>query len=276
MKLTHILGTTLAAGILGTVSVSASPLSLAVPPFAFLRYHVDSAPQLAREVSYDTTVQSRFARHFHMSGPALTSFIENDLVLKPLSAAHAFRVYCVTSQGNEYSYIANLPAGTPVFVRKQDGLPVLNQADGNPLIDNLPPVLGNHSNTTTDMAEFSTPDIDVNKLKTVDNPITPDGTPDIDWFDYNGQELGAKSTSSGIIFVDTNDIPVYTPFLPGYGQIFAFAAGAGIIASLGTDSGGGKSGNNPPPVPEPAPIAVLGIGAAGLGMMILRKKSLSR
>jgi hypothetical protein len=249
---------------------------LAVPPFAFLRYHVDSAPQLAREVSYDTTVQNRFARHFHMSGPALTSFIENDLVLKPLTAAHTFRVYCVTSQGNEYSYIANLPAGTPIFVRKQDGLPVLNQADGNPLIDNLPPLSENHSNMTTDEAQYANPAIDVSKLKTVDNPLTPDGTPDIDWFDYNGQQLGAKSTSSGIIFVDTNDIPVYTPFNPGYGPVFAFAAGLGIISSLGTDSGGGKNGNNPPPVPEPAPTAVLAVGAAGLGMMILRKKSLSR
>jgi hypothetical protein len=278
MKLTHILGATLAVGIVGAVPVCATPqLSLAVPPFAFLRYHVDSPQQLAREVSFDATVQARFSRHFNMSGLALTNFIEKDLVLKPLTAAHEFHIYCVTNKGHEYSFVANLPAGTPVFVRKQDGLPVLNQADGNPLIDNLPPVLSHNSNMTTDLAQFSTPSIDLSKMKTVDNPIAPDSTPDIDWFDYNGQTVGAKKTDNGIIFVDQNDNPIYTPFTPGplYGEIFAYAAGAGIIAALGNGTGGGgKPAGNP--VPEPAPLAVLAVGAIGVGMLAARKKSLAR
>jgi hypothetical protein len=274
MKINHLLGASLAVAIVGAVPVSATPLSLAVPPFAFLHYHVDSTQQLAREVSFDTTVEQRFSRHFHMSGPALANFIDNDLVLKPLTAAHEFHVYCVTSQGHEYSFVENLPAGTPVFVRKQDGLPVLNQADGNPLVDNLPPVLSHQSNMTTDLAQFSTPSVNLSKLKTVDNPTTPDSTPDIDYFTYNDTSYGAEETNSGIIFIDQGNEQTFAPGAPGYGNIFAYALGAGIIAALGNGTGGGgKPGS--PPVPEPAPLAVLAIGAAGVGILVMKKKSAS-
>lgn len=273
MKLTYVLSATLAAGIVGAVPVSATPLSLAVPPFAFLRYHVDSTQQLGREVAIDSMVQNRFARHFHMAGPAVASFIQNDLVLKPLSAAHPFHIYCVTSRGNEYSYIANLPAGTPIFVRKEDGLPVLNQADGNPLVDNLPPVLNHQSAGSPDLAMYSQPHIDLGTLKTVDNPINPDSTPDIDSFDFGGQDVGAKHTIDGIIFLDNSTNPIVAPFFP-FGDLFGAGAAALLIGSHGNSSGG--AGPTPNPVPEPAPTAVVAVGAAGIGLLVMRRKGLAK
>ncbi len=275
MKTTHVLGTTLAVGIVGAMQASAAPLSLSVPPFAFLHYHVDSTQQLAREVSFDTTVQNRFARHFHMAGPAVASFVENDLVLKPLSAAHTFHVYCVTSKGREYSFVENLPAGTPVFVRKQDGLPVINQVDGNPLIDNLPPVLRHTSNGPVALARFSQPSLNIGSLKTVDLGLTPTGTFDqSESFTYNGQTIDAKETQQGIVFTDVNGTPLFAPVTP-YGYFYgAFFSSAAVIA-LFQNSGGTNNGGNPPPVPEPAPVAVLAVGVAGIGMLVMRRKQVA-
>jgi len=271
MKITHVLGTTLAVGVVGAMSASAAPLSLSVPPFAFLRYHVDSTQQLARQVSIDTTVQNRFARHFHMAGPAVASFIENNLVLKPLSAAHTFHVYCVTSKGHEYSFVENLPAGTPVFVRKQDGLPVINQVDGNPLVDNLPPVLHDQNNGPVALARFSQPTINLGKLRAVDLGNTPTGFDGIDYFDYNGQEIGAKETNSGIVFLDQQGNPLFAPVTPPGYYYGAFFTTAALIALLQTnDPTGGP--NNPPAVPEPAPVAVIAVGAAGIGLLTMRRK----
>jgi len=272
MKITHVLGTTLAVGIVGAIHASAAPLSLSVPPFAFLRYHVDSTQQFAREVSVDTVVQNRFARHFHMAGPAVASFIENDLVLKPLSAAHQFHVYCVTSKGHEYSFVENLPAGTPVFVRKQDGLPVINQVDGNPLVDNLPPVLQSNNHGPTALARFSQPNLNLGQLRTVQLGNTPTGFDAIDYFSYDGTEVGATENASGIYFVDQSGTPLFTPFTvtpPGYyyGAFFSAAAVASIF-----NHNVGSGGNNPPPVPEPAPVAVLAIGAIGVGFLVMRRK----
>lgn len=271
MKITHVLGTTLAVGVVGAAA-SAAPLSLSVPPFAFLRYHVDSTQQLARQVSIDTTVQNRFARHFHMAGPAVASFIENNLVLKPLSAAHTFHVYCVTSKGHEYSFVENLPAGTPVFVRKQDGLPVINQVDGNPLVDNLPPVLHDHNNGPVALARFSQPSIDLAKLRTVDvGNGSPTALDQIDYFDYNGQQVGAKETSAGIVFVDQSGVPLFAPVLPPGYYYGAFFTTAALIALLQhNDPNGGPV--NPPAVPEPAPVAVLAVGAAGIGLLTMRDR----
>jgi len=276
MKITHVLGTTLAVGIVGALQASAAPLSLSVPPFAFLHYHVDSTQQLAREVSFDTTVQDRFARHFHMAGPAVASFVENDLVLKPLSAAHTFHVYCVTSKGHEYSFVENLPAGTPVFVRKQDGLPVINQVDGNPLIDNLPPVLSHTSTGPVALARFSQPSVDLNTLKTVDLGLAKDGTFDqSESFTYNGQTIDAKETQQGIVFTDTNGVPLFAPVTPVGYFYGAFFTSAAVVALFQTNGGGSNGGGNPPPVPEPAPVAVLGVGAAAIGMLVMRRKQVA-
>jgi hypothetical protein len=274
MKINHVLGTTLAVGIAGALQASASPLSISVPPFAFLQYHVDSTQQLAREVSVNTTVQDRFARHFHMAGPAVASFIENDLVLKPLSAAHQFHVYCVTSKGHEYSFVENLPAGTPVFVRKQDGLPVINQVDGNPLVDNLPPVLRSNSNGPTALARFSQPDVNLKQLRTVqlgDN--VPGGTDAIDYFSYDGTQVGAQETQNGIYFVDQAGTPLFTPFtISPADYYFGVSISALAIVTLFNHQEGGGAAVNPPSVPEPAPVAVLAIGAAGLGYLVVRRK----
>jgi hypothetical protein len=275
MKINHVLGTTLAVGIASALQASASPLSMSVPPFAFLRYHVDSTQQFAREVSIDTTVQDRFARHFHMAGPAVASFIETDLVLKPLSAAHKFHVYCVTSKGHEYSFVENLPAGTPVFVRKQDGLPVINQVDGNPLVNNLPPVLQNNSHGPTALARFSQPDVNLNQLRTVQlgqEPGGPDYT--LDQFGFEGDTVDATENSSGIYFVDQSGNELFTPFTaaPAFYTLGEYISALSIVALFNQNEPGNANNGNPPTVPEPAPVAVIAIGAVCLGFLVTRRK----
>ncbi|MDQ2799412.1 MAG: hypothetical protein M3Y13_07190, partial [Armatimonadota bacterium] len=125
------------AGVPATNALCA-PFSLAVPPESFINHHVSSVRELTREVTLDRQVQQRLSKHFHMSGPKIVSYIQHNLVLKRLSVAGRYQVYCVSPSGREYVITSRLPVGTPVFVLRSNGKPVLKLACGNPMVAMLP------------------------------------------------------------------------------------------------------------------------------------------
>ena len=123
-----------------SASVFAGPHPIAVPLDSFINQHVDSVAQMSRQVTLDPVVRRRLARHFHTSGPAIVSYIQNNLVLRKISRPGRYRVYCVTRTGREYVITQHLAAGTPVFVSRTTGKPILKLACGNPMVASLPPV----------------------------------------------------------------------------------------------------------------------------------------
>ena len=128
-----------AVGLGAGHSACADPF-LPVPPASFLNYHVDTAGQLAEEVSVDPTVRARLSRYFHRPEPEVAAYIQNNLVLTHLKRAAPFRVACVSPSGRQYFITERLAAGTGVFALKSSGKPILKQACGNPLVSALPPV----------------------------------------------------------------------------------------------------------------------------------------
>ncbi len=122
-------------------NASAAPAaSLSVPPDAFLNYHVGSLGALSREITLDPMVRARLARHFHTSGPAIAAYVKNNLVMKKLTSAGRYKVYCVSRSGREYFVMQHLAVGTPLFVLRTNGKPILKLACGNPMVATLPKV----------------------------------------------------------------------------------------------------------------------------------------
>ena len=122
------------------LSVAAAPHVMAVPPDLFIDQHVDTVAQLRQQVTLDPVVRRRLARHFHTSGPAIVRYIQDNLVLKKTTRTQRYQVYCISRTGREYVINARLPLGTPVFVMRSTGKPVLKLACGNPMVATLPSV----------------------------------------------------------------------------------------------------------------------------------------
>lgn len=122
------------------ISASASLHAMAVPPDSFINQHVDSVAQLRQQVTLDPVVRRRLARHFHLSGPAMVRYIQDNLVLKKTTRTQRYHVYCISRTGREYVINARLPIGTPVFVMRSTGKPILKLACGNPMVATLPTV----------------------------------------------------------------------------------------------------------------------------------------
>ncbi len=118
----------------------AAPVQETVPVDSFIARHVGTVSELHQQISLDPVVRRRLARHFHTSAPAVTRYIQNNLVLTKLKKAGRYRVYCVGRSGQEYTINSRLAAGTPVFVLRSTGQPVLKLACGNPMVASLPPV----------------------------------------------------------------------------------------------------------------------------------------
>lgn len=127
----------LALPIIAMPAAQADPF-LPVPPASFLNYHVDTVGQLTEQVQLDETVRVRLARHFHMTGPQIASYIHDNLVLAHLPQTSRYKVACVTSSGREYWVSERLPMGTPVFALRGTNQPILRLVCGNPLVKTLP------------------------------------------------------------------------------------------------------------------------------------------
>lgn len=106
----------------------ASPQTVMLPPDSFIDQHVASMAQMSQQVTLDPVVRRRLARHFHTSGPAVVRYIQKNLVLKKTTMAQRYQVYCISRTGREYTINSRLPVGTPVFVMRTTGKPILKLA----------------------------------------------------------------------------------------------------------------------------------------------------
>ena len=273
----------------------AGPLS--VPPDSFINQHVATVPQLGRQVTLDPTVRRRLARHFHLSGPALVHYIQNDLVLTRLRTARRFPVSCISRSGREYTIIARLPTGTPVFALRGTGQPILKLACGNPLVSSLPSVKVSPSLEALGSPKTAAlPSRRVASVKPALAPTTP-----VDFvLASTGQQIIAPLTppvvkvaafpitqlahaSRGVSpFGLLAGLPIlYGIFHKGGGGNNSFAttappsAAPPVITPNPTPTpnpGPGTTGGNTGPIsaaPEPSPYVLLGFfvfGAAGLAL----------
>lgn len=273
--------------VLGSLPMSALALpgSVALPPDSFINQHVASMSQMSQQVTLDPVVRRRLARHFHTSGPAVVRYIQNNLILKKTTTAQRYQVYCISSTGREYTINSRLPIGTPVFVMRSTGKPILKLACGNPMVAELPPV-------KTKIGPYTSPE-----LASLPKPV-PTAIPSE--LASNGPVVVAMNSGPGVVILPApitkvggviSSLPVRSGNFP-IGLLAGIPIIAGIASHGGNNSGtptgttgtgtgttgtgtGTDTGPSPGPVPEPSTPAAFAVGAAGLVYLLsgVRRRS---
>ena len=216
----------LAAGL--PLAASAAPAPETVPTDSFIVQHVGTAAQLHQQISLDPVVRRRLARHFHTSAPAVTRYIQNNLVLKKLKSPGRYRVYCVGRSGQEYTINSRLAAGTPVFVLRSTGQPILKLACGNPMVASLPPVV-------TKVGPYRSP-----ALASSPKP-GPAALPAT--LQSSGPVVVAMNDAPGVVVMPTTKVAGFISQLPisHGGSPLGFLAAIPILATVASHHGGGSS-----------------------------------
>ena len=211
------------------LSVFAAPTSPSVPVDSFIAQHIGTAGQLHQQISLDPVVRRRLARHFHTSAPAVTRYIQDNLVLTKLKTAHRYKVYCVSRTGREYTLNQRMAAGTPVFVLRSTGQPVLKLACGNPMVAALPPV-------ATKVAAYRAP-----RLSPAPALVAARPAPAIE---SHTPVIVALSNAPGVVVMPTTKVAGFIGQLPvvhGGGSPLGFLAAIPILAAVSGSNSGGSS-----------------------------------
>lgn len=271
----------LVASSLGLVRGALADPFLPVPPASFINYHVDTVHQLSEQVAYDAVVRGRLARHFHLDGPQMVTYVQKNLMLSYLKTAGTYRVACVTPSGHEYYVTQRLPKGTPVFALASTGQPILKRACGNPLVSSLPAATPKRLSQVAQRAVQHT-----GQPALAETPATAQTPEDI----IASSTVPGDTTLTavpGLADSSVGDLGPFTRVSPSLASLGGGGGGFGLplagLAALGTAGlfashhGGSSSSSTPttPPVipptptpvspaPEPNAVAVYGIGALGL------------
>jgi hypothetical protein len=104
-----------------------------VPRNSYLIRPVASARELANQIRTEPVVAQRYARHFKRSAWEFADYVEKNLRLTRLERAQTFNVYYAPPDNRLLVVRRTLPKGTPVFVEKRSGKPILKANCGNPL-----------------------------------------------------------------------------------------------------------------------------------------------
>lgn len=208
-----------------------------VPPDSFINQHVDSVAQLRQQVTLDPVVRRRLARHFHTSGPAIVRYIQDNLALKKTTSSQRYRVYCISRTGREYVINARLPKGTPVFVMRSTGKPVLKLACGNPMVASLASVQSRKTLAPPKMASLP---------MRAPAELAPGLLP-------KGPDITASNFGPGIL-ITTPTVTKISPYLGSFvarggGFPLGYLAGIPLLYGVinngsGTSSGGTNTGEN--------------------------------
>ena len=214
------------------VAAGAVPVQPLVPADSFIAQHVGTVSELHQQITLDPVVRRRLARHFHTSAPAVTRYIQDNLVLTKLKKSGRYRVYCVGRNGQEYTINSRLAAGTPVFVLRSTGQPVLKLACGNPMVASLPPV-------ATKVAAYQSP---VLAPATGAAPAAPAPV-----LASNGPVVVAMADTPGVVVMPTTKVAGFIGQLPvvhGGGFPFGYLAAIPVIAAVGSHGGGNGNGGS--------------------------------
>lgn len=104
-----------------------------VPRNSYLIRPVSSARDLANQIRTEPIVAQRYARHYKRSAWEFAEYVEKNLRLTRLERAQTFNVYYSPPDDRLLVVRRTLPKGTPVFVEKKTGKPILKANCGNPL-----------------------------------------------------------------------------------------------------------------------------------------------
>lgn len=252
-----------------------------VPRNSYLIRPVASARDLANQIRTEPIVAQRYARHFKRSAWEIAEYVEKNLRLTRLEKAQTFNVYYSPPDDRLMVVRRTLPKGTPVFVEKTTGKPILKANCGNPLTPAVS-IPTPQAQKPIEIATHATPQpvfaamVDVPQspivelVETVDAPLEEVVAADVlptetlvETLPEAAPEPEAPPVLASAVSSSVEQVPIirsggfnWLPFLP-------------IVALIAP-----RGGNDYEPIPEPTSVLILG---AGLGLLYpLSRRALSR
>jgi len=134
-----LVSTAVSSLVCGPASAQTAVKRHATPPDSYLQYRVYTVDQLIEQVSTNTTVRQRFARHFRIPEDQVVPYMRANLVESYVPSTARYTVYCVRPSGKFFPVRQTFHRGTKVFALR-NGEPVMKWLCGNPLSRFLPDV----------------------------------------------------------------------------------------------------------------------------------------
>lgn len=277
-------GVGLAVGfaILTSVAIAAESIAV-VPRNSYLIRPVASARELANQIRTEPVVAQRYARHFRRSAWEFADYVEKNLRLTRLERAQTFNVYYSPPDDRLLVVRRTLPKGTPVFVEKRSGKPILKANCGNPLTPaaaipappqaTLPIEIASVATPTPVFSEMITapqaPTLEIVEIPEppIEEVVAADVLPTetlVETLPESAPEPEAPPTLAPVAASPTTQLP---PVVTGGG--FNWLPFLPLIALVTP-----RGGESFEPIPEPTSALILG---AGLGLLYpLSRRALRR
>ena len=280
MQMTIRVGVMTLLGLLAGTAIAVESIAV-VPRNSYLVRPVASARELANQIRTEPVVAQRYARHFRRSAWEFADYVEKHLRLTRLERAQTFNVYYAPPDDRLLVVRRTLPKGTPVFVEKRSGKPILKANCGNPLTPaaSIPPPqatrpieIASVATPTPVFAEVidtpQTPTIEI--VEIVDAPIEEVVAADVlptetlvETLPESAPEPEAPPVLSPVASAPTPQLP---PAIRGGPNWLPFLPLITLLAPRG--------GDNFAPIPEPTSALIL---SAGLGLLYpLSRRALRR
>ena len=266
--------------LLTSVAIAAESIAV-VPRNSYLIRPVASARELANQIRTEPVVAQRYARHFKRSAWEFADYVEKNLRLTRLERAQTFNVYYAPPDDRLLVVRRTLPKGTPVFVEKRSGKPILKANCGNPLTPaaSIPPPQATRpieiASVATPIPMFAdtinapqAPVIEIVEIAEapIEEVVAADVLPTetlVETLPESAPEPEVPPTLAPVMTSPTTQLPPairggpnWLPFLP-------------LITLLAP-----RSGDDFAPIPEPTSALILG---AGLGLLYpLSRRALRR
>jgi hypothetical protein len=281
MRIAVGIGTMTLFACLASAAVAAESIAV-VPRNSYLIRPVASARDLANQIRTEPVVAQRYARHFKRSAWEFADYVEKHLRLTRLERAQTFNVYYSPPDDRLLVVRRTLPKGTPVFVERNTGKPILKANCGNPLTPaasiptpqaTLPIEIASVATPTPVFAEVidapQTPTIEVVEIADapIEEVVAADVLPTetlVETLPEAAPEPEAPPTLTPVAASPTTQLP---PVITGGG--FNWLPFLPLVALITP-----RGGETYEPIPEPTSALILG---AGLGLLYpLSRRALRR
>ncbi len=253
-----------------------------VPRNSYLIRPVASARELANQIRTEPIVAQRYARHFKCSAWAFADYVEKNLRLTRLERAQTFNVYYSPPDERLLVVRRTLPKGTPVFVEKRTGKPILKGDCGNPLTPaasiptpqvTLPVEIVSVVTPNPAFAEIidapQAPTIEIVEVAEapIEEVVAADVLPTETLVETLPEAAPEPEAPPALAAVPSAPTPQLPPIVTGGGPNWLpFLPLIALLAPRG--------GNDSTPIPEPTSALILG---AGLGLLYpLSRRALRR
>lgn len=281
MQMTIRVGVMTLLGLLAGTAIAVESIAV-VPRNSYLVRPVASARELANQIRTEPVVAQRYARHFKRSAWEFADYVEKNLRLTRLDRAQTFNVYYAPPDDRLLVVRRTLPKGTPVFVDKRSGKPILKANCGNPLTPaaSIPPP---QATLPIEIASVATPTPVFAEV--IDTPQTPT-IEVVEIADAPIEEVVAADVLPTETLVETLPEAAPEPEVP---PTLAPVAASPTTQLPPVITGGGlnwlpllslvafitpQGGDTYEPIPEPTSALILG---AGLGLLYpLSRRALRR